>query len=283
MLCSASMSASCDDVLDEVRGTIRTLLKSLDPPQGPAPRLLDVGCWDGAETVRTAELLHARPYGIEIFPEPAAEAEHRGVDVARLDLESSRFPWEGGSFDVVIANQVFEHLKNIWLPMSEILRVTRDGGWLVISTPNLGSLHNRMLMLAGVQPTSIRTFGPHVRGYTSSELLDFVKYGDAYELIRRVGVGFYPLRARLAAPLARAWPSASHTTVLLLRKRHNGVTSPWRDYLAQEGGGLQTLYPWAGEGSDLTDTRPRKARAGSETAVAATQTGTVRPGPAQVP
>ncbi len=229
-------------MLDEVRSTIRTLLKSLDPREGPAARLLDVGCWDGAETVRIAELLHARPYGIEIFPEPAADAEHRGVEVARVDLESSPFPWEDGSFDVVIANQVFEHLKNIWLPMSEILRVTRDGGWLVISAPNLGSLHNRLLLLAGVQPTSIRTFGPHVRGYTSSELLRFARHGDAYELVRRVGVGFYPFRARLAAPLARAWPGASHTTVLLLRKRRNGVISPWRDYLAHEGGGLQTFY-----------------------------------------
>lgn len=105
------MSVSCDDVLDGVRCPIRTLLKSLDPPAGPAARLLDVGCWDGAETVRTAELLHARPYGIEIFPEPAAEAEHRGVEVGRVDLESSRFPWEDGSFDAVIANQVFEHLS----------------------------------------------------------------------------------------------------------------------------------------------------------------------------
>jgi SAM-dependent methyltransferase len=237
------MSASCADVLDGVRSTIRTLLVSLDSRQGPANRLLDVGCWDGAETVRAAEILRARPCGIEIFPEPAAEAERRGVEVARVDLENGPFPWESGSFDVVIANQVFEHLKNIWLPMSEILRVTRDGGWLVMSVPNLASLHNRVLLLAGRQPTSIRTFGPHVRGYTSSELLDFVRHGDAYQLVRRVGVGFYPLRARLAAPVARAWPGASHTTVLLLRKRPNVTTSPWRDYLAKERGGLQTFYP----------------------------------------
>jgi SAM-dependent methyltransferase len=254
------MSASCADVLDEVRSTIRQLLEALDWRQEPAARLLDVGCWDGAETVRSAGLLNARPYGIEIFTEPAAEAERRGVEVARLDLECSRFPWTDGSFDVVIANQVFEHLKNIWLPMSEILRVTRDGGWLVISAPNLGSLHNRVLMLAGMQPTSIRTFGPHVRGYTGSELLRFVRLGDAYELVRRVGVGFYPLSARLAAPLARAWPGASHTTVLLLRKRPNGATSPWHDYIAREGGGLQTLYGWAADGHDVTDTvRPGPA------------------------
>ncbi|HEY3412067.1 MAG TPA: class I SAM-dependent methyltransferase [Armatimonadota bacterium] len=217
-------------------------MKSLEAQVGSQARLLDVGCWDGAETVRMAALLGARPSGVEIFPEPAAEAERRGIDVAQLDLESSRFPWDDGAFDVVIANQVFEHLKNIWLPMSEILRVTRDGGWLVISTPNLGSLHNRLLMLAGIQPTSIRTFGPHVRGYTSSELLGFVTHGRAYELEQRVGVGFYPLRARLAAPLAHACPGASHTTVLLLRKRHQGDASPWGDYLAHDGGEFQTFY-----------------------------------------
>ena len=236
------MSHACAEVLDEVRHVIRSLLEPLAAANGTEAHLLDVGCWDGVETVRYARLLRARAHGIEIFPEPAAEAERRDVDVARIDLETGRFPWADGSMDVVIANQVFEHLKNIWLPMSEMFRVTRDGGWLVISVPNLGSLHNRALMLLGVQPTSIRTFGPHVRGYTAGEFARFVTFEGAYELVGRTGVGFYPLSARLATPLARAWPAASHTTVLLARKRPGVARPPWQAFVEDGHEALQTFY-----------------------------------------
>ncbi len=236
------MSRACSDVLEHVRLAIRELLVAL-PRNGNRPRtLLDVGCWDGVETMRYAELLGARAHGIEVFPEPAADAERRGVTVARVDLERDRFPWPDASFDVVIANQVFEHLKNIWLPMSEMHRVTRTGGWLVISVPNLGSLHNRALMLLGRQPTSIRTFGPHVRGYAAGEFARFVEYAGAWRIERRVGVGFYPLPARLAAPIARAWSGASHTTVLLARKPEAAPSAPWLEFVNQGEQALQTFY-----------------------------------------
>lgn len=236
------MSQACGEVLDEVRRAIRSLLGPIASANGSETHLLDVGCWDGLETLHYSELLHARPHGIEIFPEPAVEAERNGLDVARIDLESGRFPWADGSMDVVIANQVFEHLKNIWLPMSEMFRVTRDQGWLVISVPNLSSLHNRALMLLGAQPTSIRTFGPHVRGYTAGEFARFVTFEGAYELVSRIGVGFYPLPARLATPFARAWPAASHTTVLLARKRPGIARPPWQAFVDQGHQGLQTFY-----------------------------------------
>ena len=87
--------------------------------------------------------------------------------------------------DVVISNQVFEHLKNVWRPMSEIGRVLREGGWLVLSVPNLASLHNRVLLALGRQPTSIRTLGPHVRGYTLGEMSRFVGLEGMLRVERR--------------------------------------------------------------------------------------------------
>ena len=103
---------------------------------------------------------------------PAARPRLHGLSVeqVRLDLETAKFPWPDASVDVIVCNQVFEHLKNIWLPMSEIHRVLAPGGWLLLSVPNLGSLHNRMMLGLGLQPTSIRTLGPHVRGYTAHEI-----------------------------------------------------------------------------------------------------------------
>lgn len=229
-------------MLAEVRAAIRGLVRDCHRRE-PVKDLLDVGCWDGAETRALADAVGARAHGVEIFPAPAAAAEARGIEVARADLERDPLPWADGAMDLVIVNQVFEHLKNVWLPMSEIHRVTRPGGALILSVPNLGSLHNRALLALGRQPTSIRTFGPHVRGYVAGEIARFVAFEGAYRVTQQVGVGFYPVPARWAAPLARIWPGASHTTIVVAIKPAGAPETPWRRHLEREtSGGVQTFY-----------------------------------------
>lgn len=237
------MSRLLEGVLEEVDRTIVRMLERCRR-EGPAPRaLLDVGCWDGAHTERYARLLGCAAFGVEIFDAQARQAEARGLTVARLDLEDAMFPWADGSMDVVVSNQVFEHLKNVWRPMSEILRVLRPGGWLVLSVPNLTSLHNRVLLGLGRQPTSIRTLGPHVRGYAFGEIQRFVALDGAMRVVQATGAGFYPLPVPLANPFARLWPGASHTTVLLARKERDVPESPWVAWYRREREqGLQSCF-----------------------------------------
>ena len=166
--------------------------------------------------------------------------------MARIDLEAQRLPWADESVDVVVCNQVLEHLKNVWLPMTEMHRVLRPGGHAVLSVPNLASLHNRALLALGRQPTSIRVFGPHVRGYAFGEFCDFVERGGAYAIERRLTAGFYPLRTPWSRPLSALWRSAGHTTIVLARK--TAAPPPWLAYITDEvEGGMQTAYPQVGE------------------------------------
>ena len=233
---------SCSQVLREVQKSILHELAAARAAGFQARRLLDVGCWDGETTQHYAETLGCAACGIEVFADQAARARARGIEVAELDLERDRFPWPDGSIDVVVVNQVFEHLKNIWLPMSECWRVLRRDGLAVLSVPNLASLHNRALLLLGRQPTSIRTFGPHVRGYTFGEFRHLVTAGDAYRIDRARGVGFYPLPAAATGPLCALWPGASHTTLIVARKTREGA-APWNEHLTRElGQGMQTHF-----------------------------------------
>lgn len=241
------MSGLLAGVLREVDATLARLIEREVARHGPVRALLDVGCWDGEHTERYARSLNCKAYGIEVFDEPASRATARGVSVERVDLETQTFPWADGSMDVVVCNQVFEHLKNVWTPMSEIARVLRPGGWLAISVPNLGSLHNRLMLAFGQQPTSIRTLGPHVRGYAFGEFRRFVSLGGAFEIERVMGVGFYPFPIGIAGPFAALWPGASHTTVVLARRRDGGPAAPWLDWFRREQTlGLQTFYEPAG-------------------------------------
>ncbi len=231
----------CTEVLVEVGDRIERLLRGL-AGERPAPTLLDVGCWDGALSERCGSALGAgRMLGVEVYEGPAVEAEGRGLEVARIDLEAGRLPWPDDSVDVVVCNQVLEHLKNVWLPMTEMHRVLRPDGHAVLSVPNLASLHNRALLALGRQPTSIRVFGPHVRGYGFHEFREFVARGGAYEIESARSVGFYPLPLPWSAPLAKLWPAAGHTTIVLARK--TAAPPPWLDYIGDEvEGGMQTFY-----------------------------------------
>lgn len=235
------MSDLCSQVLVEVGDEIERLLRRIAGDHRD-PTLLDVGCWDGELSERCGKALEAgRMLGVEVYEGPAATAERRGLEVARVDLEAGRLPWEDGSVDVVVCNQVLEHLKNVWLPMTEMHRVLRPGGHAVLSVPNLASLHNRVLLALGRQPTSIRLFGPHVRGYAFREFCEFVERGGAYGIERRLTAGFYPLPARLSAPLSSLWRSAGHTTIVLARK--TDARPPWLDYINEEvEDGMQTFY-----------------------------------------
>jgi len=49
-------------------------------------------------------------------------------------------PFEDGSFNVVIIKHIVEHLPDPVKAISEIGRVTASGGYLILATPNLGSL-----------------------------------------------------------------------------------------------------------------------------------------------
>ncbi len=238
---SGPRHSSCEQVLLAVGGRIERLLQEI-AGQRSAPTLLDVGCWDGGFSERCGAALGAeRILGVEVYEVPAARAERRGLEVARIDLETGRLPWPDESVDVVVCNQVLEHLKNVWLPMTEMHRVLRRGGHALLSVPNLASLHNRLLLGLGRQPTSIRVFGPHVRGYAFGEFREFVTQAGAYEVERAESAGFYPLPARLSGPLTGLWPAAGHTTIVLARK--TAAPAPWLSYIAGEvEDGMQTFY-----------------------------------------
>ena len=189
--------------------------------KGSMKVVLDIGAgWGNDLLLARAHNPNAELYGIEIYPEYQEELRQKGMTVHPLNIELERFPFQDESVDVVIANQVLEHIKEIFWVFHESTRVLRVGGSLIIGVPNLASLHNRLLLGFGKQPTCIQNHSAHVRGFTKNDLLKFlgVCFAGGYRLIRFGGSNFYPFPSAIARSLASLLPSMAWGIFLLLEK-----------------------------------------------------------------
>jgi SAM-dependent methyltransferase len=153
----------------------------------------------------------AQLIGLEAYPPYAHQLRASGFAVVDTDIERDQFPCEPGTVDLIVANQVFEHIKEVFWVLHECARVLRVGGSLVIGVPNLASLHNRALLAIGRQPTSMTNWSAHVRGYTRSDLVATIDkpFAGGFRLAEARGANFYPLPGPLARLAARAWPGAA--------------------------------------------------------------------------
>jgi SAM-dependent methyltransferase len=187
----------------------------------PGDDILDLGAGTGADLRAAREVKPAaRLQAVEVFPRYAEMLEAEGVRVHRVDLEREAIPLDDASVDVVIANQVLEHTKEIFWIFHEVSRLLRVGGHLVVGVPNLASLHNRLLLLVGRQPTAIQNHTAHVRGYTRGDLVRVLgsAFPGGYAVAGFGGSNYYPFPGWLARPLAAAFPSSAWGIFLRLRK-----------------------------------------------------------------
>ena len=157
-------------------------------------------------------------YGIECYPPNVKHAEEQGIAVTSLDIERERFPYPDASFDLVVANQIFEHTKEIFFIFSEISRVLKTNGLAIIGVPNLASLHNRIALLLGLQPPAIQVLGPHVRGFTRGAFEEFLVAGGFFELEEFVGSNFYPLPPPISQWMAKLFPGLAVGSFYKLRR-----------------------------------------------------------------
>ncbi len=97
-------------------------------------RVMDLGCRNGGACVRYAVEGAARTVGVDIdpafFPPGRALARELGVeDKVSFELSSdTELPIESGSIDVVLTEDVFEHLADPEAIFSELSRILVPGG-----------------------------------------------------------------------------------------------------------------------------------------------------------
>jgi SAM-dependent methyltransferase len=180
--------------------------------------LLDLGCDDGERTMRfIAASRCAVACGAEVVAQQVEKARRRGIDARVCDLAET-LPFDTGSFDVVVSNQVIEHVPNTDQFVAEAHRVLRPGGLAVVSTENLASWHNVGALILGWQPFSLTNVSAtrgglgnpsalhrhdppgtaptwqHMRVFATRGLRELLE-GHRFRDVRVLGAGYFPFRA----------------------------------------------------------------------------------------
>jgi len=99
---------------------------------------------------------------------------------SHFNIERDRFPYPDRSFDCVLFCEILEHLlESPDRVVSEIWRVLRPGGFVVVSTPNATRLPNLFFLAQGLSIwewySDNGPYGRHNREFTLDEVEELLK------------------------------------------------------------------------------------------------------------
>ncbi len=184
-------------------------------------KILDIGMGEGTDLLsikRALPNMNVNLFGVEYYQPNAEKAKQNGINVYPINIENESVPTSDGYFDIVMANQVIEHTKEIFWIFGEISRVLKKGGVAIVGVPNLASLHNRIALLFGEQPTSIELLSAHVRGFTRPSFTRFITADGYFRILDIKGSNFYPFPPRVSKVLSRLLPTFSTALFFLIQR-----------------------------------------------------------------
>ncbi len=185
--------AHSEAALGYARKHLDRLVKTLEmtPPGTAADSALEIGAYMQITPALQYRLGYGEVRGADLGPlgkqvEKTAESASGETFRCTIDLfnaEKDRFPYEDGSFATVLCCEVLEHLEaDPMHMMAEFNRVIRDGGHLLMTTPNACSLRAVAGVLAGYQPQFFSQYPlanvdgsadpRHAREYAAREMPD---------------------------------------------------------------------------------------------------------------
>lgn len=182
--------------------------------------LLDVGFGSGDRTIRIAKYFRIdmnNVYGIDNNDQQVVSCGNT-FNAKKIDLEMENIPYQDNTFDIVICNQVLEHLKNYRKVINEMIRITKRSGYIIIGIPNLAHLINRIYLLFGIQPMCIDIDSSHVRAFTHKSFVKKISSIQNVTLIDYKGSLMYPLPFFIGNQISDYFVGLSGYVCYLLRK-----------------------------------------------------------------
>lgn len=134
-------------------------------------KVLDVGCAYGFMLRRFPDRFEK--FGIDISEHAIAEAKKRLPEaVFKMSSAENELPFPKNFFDVIVCNDVLEHLENPSKALEYMYAALKEGGILYINTPNLNWCRRTMFAYADKQEHHISLL-PHQALFGALEKVKF--------------------------------------------------------------------------------------------------------------
>ena len=217
--------------------TIDLVQKAVSSVQG-TPRILDLGCGQGHLTEAMRQTLNSAEFTGLDYSISAIEYAHDhfpDIDFAVGDAYDG--PYSKGYFDVVVCNNLWEHVPDPLHLLSSIKGFLKPDGYVIVSTPSRYRVGNLMRILRG-KPVAFMS-EHHVTEYTVGQVIEQFAYGGfKVEAISSRPISMGSWKSKLVRKLFAAWVSrvGSHhqleATVFYLAKK---VPSPTEQATIADG------------------------------------------------
>jgi SAM-dependent methyltransferase len=141
-------------------------------PGKSSPVVVDIGSAGGLACAQLAKQ-GMRPIAADADLEALRAARQHALGVVQLDATEA-LPFRSGSLDGILAGEIIEHLYDPDRFLSECCRVLRPSGVLVVTTPNLAAIQDRLAFLLGQSPRHVDCHHEyrrlHIRPFTKGSL-----------------------------------------------------------------------------------------------------------------
>lgn len=176
----------------------------------PGARVLDLGCGPGA-LARVLVDRGAVVTGVEFDAAAAKRAELSGATVVVADLDATDLSelFAGRVFDVVIAADVLEHLRDPAATLRQLREVLAPAGYVVVSVPNVAHASVRLALLGGSFPYTDTGLldRTHLHFWTRSSLLELLA-GAGFTAAAVAHQDLGPLDSEVDVPEVSRTPAA---------------------------------------------------------------------------
>ena len=123
-----------------------------------------------------AKKYHGHQSYKDILPNNIKNIEYTGTDIVEGKnvniVLTDPYNWKNvisdNTYDIVISGQTFEHTEFFWVTFQEMVRVTKEGGYICIIAPSRGKIHRYPVDCWRFHPDGMVALAK----YTKTELLN---------------------------------------------------------------------------------------------------------------
>lgn len=144
---------------------------------GSKPRILDLGCGEGHITEAMRQSMeHGEFTGLDYSLSAIEYANNHFPDIDFSVGDALNAPYTSDYFDVVVCNNLWEHIPDPLNLLTKIKLLLRPGGYIIMSTPSRYRMGNLLRALIGKPVVLMSKY--HITEYTVGQVIEQLEWGN---------------------------------------------------------------------------------------------------------